>query len=265
MLEAPLEPGTPIMLRTLRTLALIGVATAAPHVAAQEAMSPEQAIEAVAPLYLERDQPGVGAKAIAILDQAIAANPDHVELRWRVARFHFWLADTASSDSVRISHAKTCWDHAEKVKQLAPQQVHGHYWAMACIGAYSEGVGIVNAVRQGLAGKFEDNGLKAVSIDASIDQGGPLRGMGRYYDQLPWPLRDADKSRDYLGRALSAGPSHARNLYFMADLELEEGDEDAARELLNKVLALSVAGSGNPPEVRLFHKKARALLAEIDG
>ncbi len=253
------------MLRSLRLLPLLWLASAAPLALAQDATSPEEAIAAVAPLYLERDQPGVGEKAIAILDQALAEHPDHPELHWRVARFHFWLADTASSDSVRISHAKTCWDHAEKVKQLAPQQVHGHYWAMACIGAYSEGVGIVNAVRQGLAGKFEDNGLKAVSIDASIDQGGPLRGMGRYYDQLPWPLRDADKSRDYLGRALSAGPSHARNLYFMADLELEEGDEDAARELLNKVLALSVAGSGNPPEVRLFHKKARALLAEIDG
>ncbi len=232
---------------------------------APEPTAAEKALAAVPGLYATRDRAGVGAKAIALLDAAIAEEPDNVELRWQVARFLYWEADNASSSDAGAAYAKTCWDHAEHLKTIAPGQIHGHYWAMACIGAYSENMGIVTAVKQGLAGKFEENGLKAVSINPSHDHGGPLRGLGRFHDQLPWPLRDADKSREYLERALKAGPEHARNLYFMADLEVEEGNEDAARPYLERVLALTPAGSGNPPEVRKFQAKAKAMLAELDS
>ncbi len=251
-------------MRALPTLLALLCLTTTPATA-QDTNSSEQALAAVPGLYVKRDRAGVSDQAIAMLDAAIAQDPDNVELRWQVARFHFWLADTATNSEVKTSHAKTCWDHAEKVKALAPGDVHGHYWAMACIGAYSEGVGILNAVRQGLATKFEDNGLRAAAIDPNHDSGGPLRGLGRYYDQLPWPLRSADKSRDYLGRALKVDPNHGRNLYFMADLELEEGNEDEARALLQRVLALDPATSANPPEVRRFHTLAKALLAEMDS
>jgi tetratricopeptide (TPR) repeat protein len=224
-----------------------------------------KALAAVPSLYVRRDRAGVAAEAIALLDAAIAEDPDNPELHWRVARYHFWLGDTANNNDLRVSHSKQCWDHAERVKVLDPSLVQGHYWAMACIGTYSEGVGILNAVRQGLATKFEENGLRAESIDANYDSGGPLRALGRFHDQLPWPLRDAEKSRAYLNRALAVGPNHARNLYFMADLELEEGNEAEARAILDKILALPEAGSGNPPEVRRYHVLARALMAEIDG
>ncbi len=230
-----------------------------------EPTAAEKALAAIPGLYPRRDQPGVSEQAIALLDAGIAEEPNNIELRWQVARFHFWLADNASSSSTGSSHAKICWDHAEHIKTIAPQAVQGHYWAMACIGAYSEAVGIINAVREGLAPKFEENGLKAASIDPSHDSGGPLRGLGRYYDQLPWPLRDADKSLEYLERAVKAGPKHARNLYFMADLLVDEGDEEQARVYLERVLALPTSGNANPPDVRKYQPLARALLAEIDG
>ena len=253
------------MRTSLPLLALLGLAATAHVATAQDADTSAQALAAVPALYAKRDRAGVAAEAIALLDAAIAQDPDNPELHWQVARFHFWLGDSATNDDVKTSHGKICWDHAERVKALDPGDVHGHYWAMACIGTYSEGVGILNAVRQGLATKFEENGLKAAQIDAAHDSGGPLRGLGRYYDQLPWPLRDADKSRESLGKALKVDPTHGRNLYFMADLELEEGNEAEARALLQKVLALDPATSKNPPEVRRFHTLARALLAELDG
>ncbi len=224
----------------------------------------EEALAALPALYRKRDRAGVAQQAIDLIDAALLTDPDNAELHWRVAPFLFWLADTSSDDKLKASQAKLCWDHAERVVQLDPTLVQGHYWTMACIGTYSEGVGILNAVRQGLATKFEAAGLKAASIDSRYDSGGPLRGLGRYHDQLPWPLRDAGKSRDYLQQALAVDPNHARNLYFMADLELEEGNGAEARALLERVLALDPNASNNPPEVRRFHVLASALMGEID-
>lgn len=229
-----------------------------------EPTATEKALSAIPGLFVRRDRAGVAQQAIDLIEAALVDDPDNAELHWQAARFYFWLGDTASSDQLKASQAKQCWDHAEQVKVLEPGDIHGHYWAMACIGTYSEGVGIINAVRQGLATKFEENGLRAAAIDPNHDSAGPMRGLGRFYDQLPWPLRDAEKSREYLQKALAVDSSHARNLYFMADLELEEGNEAEAKALLERVLALDPAASPNPPEVRRYHVIGRALLAEID-
>ncbi len=240
---------------------------ASPAEAAAPELEPstrEKALAAVPGLYRQRDLPGKSEQAVVLLEAALADNPDDFELHWQIARFHFWMGDTASGDDQRMAHGKKCWDYAERAKQLQSGGVQGHYWSMACIGTYSEGVGILTAVRQGLAGKFEDNGEKAVAIDASHDSGGPLRGLGRFYFKLPWPMQDLDDSRSYLERALEAGPEHPRNLAYLADLELAEKNVDAARGYLERIMALSEASNSNPPEVRRQQRWAKGKLAELD-
>ena len=237
---------------------------AAPEEPVAEPTAAEKALAAVPGLYRQRDRAGKAQQAIDLLEAALAEEPDNVELHVQVARFYFWIGDTASSDAQKVQLSKTCWDHAERVKVLAPSRVEGPCWSMACIGTHSEGVGILTAVRQGLAGKFEDNGKKAASISPNHDSGGPLRGLGRYYFMLPWPLQDLDDSRSYLERAYAAGPDHPRNLAYLADLELDQDNTEAARGYLDKIMAMSESSNANPPEVRRQQAWARGKLAELD-
>jgi tetratricopeptide (TPR) repeat protein len=239
-----------------------GVALAQDEPAAASAT--ETALAAAPGLWAHRDRAGKAQEAITLLEAAVAEQPDNFELYWQLARFHFWLGDTAGSDQLKASHGKTCWDYGIRAAEIDPSAVHGHYWSMACIGIHSEAVGIINAVRNGLAGKYEDAGERAMAIDPNYDTGGPLRALGRFYDLLPWPLRDEDKAYDYLRRAVAVGPEHARNLFFLAELELREDNEAEGRALLERLLAVEEAGNVNLPELRIHKAKARAKLAELD-
>lgn len=222
----------------------------------------DTALSKMSSLYAKRDQGTNTQDAINLLKEAIKEDPNHYEVRWQLARFIYWQADTTSNDDKKAKLGKACWDEAEVAKKLNPKGVEGYYWAAACVGAYSEGSGILNAVKQGLADVFEENAKKAEKINGSHDRGGPLRALGRFYFKLPWPLKDKDLSRSYLERAIKAGPTSARNFYYMADLELDDGNKEEAKALLQKIISMNPK-SGDPPDVRLHQKLARAKLAEL--
>jgi len=257
------EPATAVEEAVTEEAAAEEAAAEEPAVEEPPPSAAEAALAASAALYPRRDNSAKAQEAITMLEAALAEEPDNFELLIQLARFYYWTADTAGSDSLKSSRGKTCWDYAERAKQINSSVVEGHYWVMACVGAYSEGVGILKAVSQGLADKFKTHGEKAVSIDANHDSGGPLRGMGRYYFALPWPLRDLDNSRSYLERALAVDGTHGRNLYYLADLERDEGNEDQARAYLERILALTPSGDKGP-DARLYKPLAQEMLADLD-
>ncbi len=200
--------------------------------------------------------------AIRLLERAHAVDAKNYEVCWNLARFYYWQASGATNDDVKARHGKAGWDYAEKAKRIKPGGVDGYYWAAANIGAYSNGHGIVTALKEGLGDKFQQNAEKAAAINAAHDDAGPLRALGRFHFSLPWPLKDLDKSRDYLSRSLKIAPNSAINLYYMADLEREEGNDAAARTLLQRVVGLN-PGAGDGPSIRKHQRLAKAMLAEL--
>jgi len=213
-------------------------------------------------LWKTRDAGSSAQTAITVLERALKTDPQNYDVCWNLARFHYWQASGATNTDVKARHGKAGWDYAEKAKRINPGGVDGYYWAAANIGAYSNGHGIVTALKEGLGDKFQQNAEKAAQINAAHDDAGPLRALGRFHFSLPWPLKDLDKSRDYLSRALKIAPNSAINLYYMADLEREEGNDAAARALLQKVIGLN-PGAGDGPMIRKHQRLSKQMLAEL--
>ena len=218
--------------------------------------------EQIPPLFAARDQGNNAKKAIELLEQAKAADAKNYEVRWRLAQFHYFIADSTNDNVLKAKEGKLGWDEAEVAKKLNPSGVDGYYWTAACVGVYSEGSGIMTAVRQGLSDVFKQNAEKAEKINPNHDKGGPLRALGRFYFKLPWPLQDLEKSRSYLERAVKVSSESGRNLFYLADLEASEGNTVKAKELYNQVLALDPS-KGDAPDIRLQQKRARAALAAL--
>lgn len=245
-----------------------GGAAPAEGAAAEAAPAPEPQVSRVdeilgkmPAMYRKRDQGTTAQDAIKLLEEAKVLEPQNYEVRWRLAQFHYWIADTSAKDAM-AREGKLGWDEAEAAKKINPNGVEGYYWAAACVGAYSTGKGIVTAVSEGLSPVFKENAERAEKIDANHDNAGPLRALGRYYFKLPWPLADKEKARSYLERAVKAGPKSARSWYYLADLERDAGNTDKAKEILNKIVAMD-PNDGDPPDIRLHQKKAREMLAEL--
>ena len=204
--------------------------------------------------WLNRDWGTNSQDAITALEAAREVDGENYKIRFNLARFYYWEAVIASDDSTKGDWAKKAWDEAEEAKRIRPGGVEGWYWASASIGEYSKAMGIGTAVKEGLADKFKSNALKAIEIDRAHDEGGPLRALGRFHSQLPWPLQDLDESRKLLEAASGVSRS-AVNLYFLGDTELMDGNGDAAKPIFEECAVLDPAQAKDPPATRRNKKR----------
>ncbi|HXX31578.1 MAG TPA: hypothetical protein VEJ89_12815 [Myxococcaceae bacterium] len=212
-------------------------------------------------LWLQRDQPGAQDKLLQLTADGVRDHPQDFEVLWRAARIRLWAADGESGDKKR-DIAKEAWDLGDRATKARPQAVEGNYYAAASIGSYSQAVGILNALAQGLESKFNERLDKAIAIDSKYAHAAPPAVKGRYYFELPWPKRNLRKSADWLKKALGLDPSALRPLVWLAETQWRDGDPAAARASLAKVEAGSMPD--DPAEERRCKELGKKLAAEMD-
>ncbi len=245
-----------VHVRSCALFLLLGAVLSPPGQATPQA--PHEAAEvSLEHLWQTRDARGATTRAIRQLKEERLLFPENASIHWQLARFHYWAASTGPEED-RAAHAEAGWKAGMVAQELAPDQVEGFYWAAACVGPWADNVGLTTAMRLGLSGRFEDAGFAAVSLAPAHDEGGPLRSLARYYMTLPFPFRDLERSRDYLDRALLAGPRNPANLFFLADLEDREGHPEQARAALGQLLELDPR-SGDAPGILRYQALGRTL------
>ena len=132
--------------------------------------------------------------------------------------------------------------------------MRGHYNAGVGIGLYSEGVGIITALSQGLEGKFRERILAALRIDKDYLDGAPQVVWGRYFFKLPWPKRDVGQATKVLTEAVRTHPNNARAKLYLADCYSDSDRLDEGTKLVHQIL--SAPPGSDLPEDRRLRKKA---------
>ena len=106
---------------------------------------------------------------------------------------------------------------------------------------------------------------QALEIDPKALDGSAYTSLGSLYYQVPgWPIGfgNDDKAREMLGKALALNPDGIDTNYFMGDFLYRKGDYAAAKEALNKALkAPPRPGRAIADEGR--RKEIEALLAAM--
>lgn len=208
-------------------------------------------------LYSQRSEPSAVERLDAALAEALKATPEDYELLWRLARLRYWQADGAAPGKRRETLARQGWDLAEKAVKVAPERVEGHYYAAVNIGAYSQAVGILSALAQGLEGRFNARVDKAMALDATYEHGGPWLAKGRYHYELPWPKRDLRRSAELYRKVLDKSPDRLRAWYYLAETLQAQGQPAKALEALGELDKRGV--DSDPPEGRRVLGWARPL------
>ncbi|WP_375766002.1 hypothetical protein NR798_30435 [Archangium gephyra] len=196
------------------------------------------------------------------LKKALEATPDDYEVLWRAARIRNWQADGTTDAKVKKSLGKQVWELGDRARKVAPDRVEGHYFAALGIGAYSEAVGILSALGEGLESKYNERLDAALKIDGMYGRGGPLLAKGRYFYKLPWPKRDLGKSTSHFQKALSKHPETLRGWLYLAETLLADGEEKKAHEAILKVTQGSVGY--DPAEGRRVQEWAKPVQAAIE-
>ncbi len=140
-------------------------------------------------LWLNRDGPGVQQQLLALTDEGAKAHPEDFAYLWRAARIRLWAADGETDNEKKKAFGQAAWEFGDRAARAKPGAVEGYYFAAAGIGSFSQAVGILNALGQGLESKFNERLDKAINIDPRFAHAAPPAVKGRYYFELPWPKR----------------------------------------------------------------------------
>jgi len=194
------------------------------------------------------------------LQAALKATPDDYELLWRAARIRYFVADGQPNGDTKKRLAREAWDLAERAVKQNPKGVEASYYAAVSIGGYSQAVGILSALAEGLEGKFNERLDYAVKMNPDLDHGGPLIAKGRYYFELPWPKRDLGKSAQILQKAMEKHPESLRVYVYLAETQLDDGKPAEAKATIAKALSGSIAY--DPAEGQRVKAMAKRLQGE---
>jgi len=165
-------------------------------------------------------------------------DPKDFEANVRFAALMVWQADgLADGTDAKASFGKRGWELAEKAVEIRPNDVRARYYAGTGIGLYSEGVGILTALRQGLEGKFRDHVQAALKLNKDFLDGAPQVLWGRYFFKLPWPKRDVAESIKVLRACVQDHPTDLRAKLYLADALLSEGQKSEAKKLVDEIAA----------------------------
>src|SRR5262245_55170705 len=193
----------------------------------EEQGSVEALIAKMDAVWERRDADGAIPDLVALGQLAATIDPDKYDVEWRMARGYFWVAYTQGNRVAKKAMAGKAIEAADKARRLRPDRVEGHYFYAISVGEYANTIGIMQALTDGIAGKFETAPPRAKEINRDYYNGAPPTVLGRYYYMLPWPKRDLDLSRRYLEEAVARHPNALIARDYLAETyhELDEPEK----------------------------------------
>ncbi len=211
-------------------------------------------------LWHRRDESQVEDQLLELVKAEQAKNQNHADVHLRLAAIYVWRADGFPDGSdAKAAAGKSGWMTADKAIEARPNEVGVHYYAAAGIGLYSEGVGILTALGEGLESKFRSRVGEALRLNADFLDGAPQVLWGRFFFKLPWPKRDVTESIKVLRATLKSHPRNLRGKLYLAEALFESGSRAEARQLVNEIGSAPLGE--DPPEDRRIKAKATQWVA----
>ena len=142
-------------------------------------------------------------QAIELYKQVLAKNPNDYEANWKAARAHREYGEAAKTGKIDgwkeicAKYGKAGMNYAQKATKVEPEKADGYYYYGLNVGIYSDGVSMFTALSEGLKDKTQNSFEKTYALDKMYEQGGPMVALGRFWQVLPWPMRDRKKSLKY--------------------------------------------------------------------
>ncbi len=170
-------------------------------------------------------------EGVQLLRAAHKQAPQRLETIAGLCRSYFvryWWSDDAARQG-KLARKGLRW--ARRLARRWPQKAEGHYWVSVMTGLVARVATIAEALEQGMAEKIERSALRAMKRDPTLYGGGPPRLLGRYYFEVPWPLRRVEKSRRLLEHAYRINPADATGQLYLGEVLAEVGESDRARTL----------------------------------
>jgi hypothetical protein len=171
------------------------------------------------------------------------------EILWRCARAAHQYGETARNlqvagwEEICKEWGRKGTDIAEKAMGIEPERVEGYFWQGACIGIYSDGTGIMTAVKEGFYKKSKNAMARVYELDKSYNDYDSVFANAMFWITLPFPLKSKKKALKYY-REFEESTAWTERPYirrvYGANLLMDvkpKGYKEEAKRLLDEALA----------------------------
>lgn len=186
----------------------------------------------------------------------LAAPVAAVRDRWAEVKYE---VPTAQRDQAFEALSK----QAETVRAALPKDPGALIWEGIVLSSWAGERGGLGAL--GLVKKARKDFEQALAIEPAALDGSAYTSLGSLYYQVPgWPVGfgDDDKARELLRKGLALNPGGLDANYFYADFLRDQGDFAGAKAALDKAL-LAPDRPGRELADRGRREEARALLKQV--
>jgi tetratricopeptide (TPR) repeat protein len=213
------------------------------------------------------DQGGLAKykQALELYKKALAEDPNNYEANWKCARAHREYGDTAKTEKVDgwkkicATYGKEGMNYAHKATEIETEKPDGYYYYGLNVGIYSDGVSVFTALSEGLKDKTQNSFEKTYNLDKMYKEAGPMIALGRFWQVLPWPMRDRKKSlkyyREYQGTQYFADNIEVH--VYLGELLVQIGGKE------NKAEAKGYLEKAANSDDAFYKERARELLKKI--
>jgi tetratricopeptide (TPR) repeat protein len=236
-------------------------------------------------------------EAIAAYEEALAADPENLEARWRLQRALYfqgeYVATTAEARLAAFARGRELGEQgldalaaplggrerlaelaaAELASRLADRRLAAeiYFWTAAHWGLWGRTRGKLAAAREGVAGTVRDYATAVTALDASAENGGGHRILGRLHFEAPripfitgWVSKATAVAE--LERARAIAPEDLLTQLYLGEALLAADGErrSEALGLLRQVAAATPGEEWRIEDGRAI-ADARKLLAELDS
>jgi tetratricopeptide (TPR) repeat protein len=182
----------------------------------------------------------------------------------QLARTSFILGDLAPRNH-REGYYRKGQVYAETLIHEDPNRVEGHYWLALNLCGQADACGYMMARR--LLPRIIEELERAMVLDATYDQAGAHRVLGRIYFEAPaWPMSvgDLQNSLEHLNAAVRLAPDNCTNHLYLAQTLYRLHYRSLARQQLEMVLKCT-QHAVKPQGIEEDRQEARRLLADFGG
>ncbi|WP_353979583.1 hypothetical protein [Salinicola endophyticus] len=162
---------------------------------------------------------------------SVAAGLHELQSRW--ANISYQLPESRREDAF-----DQLYQRATALVAAHPQSAELHTWAGIIRASEAGAGGGLSALSQVKEARQQFE--KALAIDPKVLNGSAYTSLGTLYHKVPgWPIAfgDDDKARELLQKGLAVNPDGIDSNYFWADFLHDQGDDAQARQALQKALA----------------------------
>lgn len=279
---------------TSRQSGICGDIKPAPTATGDIAASEKQAEDA----WAQRGDEANARTAVEAWEKALAIDPSRHDLRLKVARAHYFLADghlwfkknvehADGAQAEMAGHYKAAANQAEMalgqrypgfrskfcarqpfstaLEQLDKDAVPGMYWYAAALSRYALLTSIVEVLNQSERIKAMMDLIKQLQPDYWYFAAD--RYLGGFYTKIPFPSGDLELSRKHFETATTNAPQYLATKVIFAEMNATKAnDRPLFKRLLDEVVAFDVTTAPEiAPENTAEQKKAKFYLENIDS